>query len=57
MNIFFQLPQLNAEKMTLTGLNLFQKLFALTRLSNASPFTQEIESEEVSTICNSAIEN
>jgi len=31
----------------LTGLNLFQKLFALTRLSNASPFTQEVESEEV----------
>lgn len=41
-----KLPELNAEKMTLTGLSLFQKLFGLTRLSNASPFTPEVESEE-----------
>lgn len=37
--------------MTITGLNLFQKLFGLTRLSNASPFAQqETETEEVSQI-------
>lgn len=42
-----KLPELNAEKMTITGLNLFQKLFGLTRLSNASPFAQqETETEE-----------
>jgi ubiquitin carboxyl-terminal hydrolase 34 len=36
-----KLPELNAEKMTLTGMSLFQKLFGLTRLSNASPFAQQ----------------
>lgn len=48
--LIFQIPELNAEKMTLTGLNLFQKLFGLTRLSNASPINQQSESqsEEVS---------
>ncbi|XP_065661314.1 ubiquitin carboxyl-terminal hydrolase 34 isoform X2 [Hydra vulgaris] len=42
-----KLSELNAEKMTLIGLSLFQKLFGLTRLSNATPFVnKESDTEE-----------
>ena len=43
-----QLPEVNPETITFTGLGLFQQLFSLTRLSNASPFAQDSQNEEVS---------
>eukprot|EP00794_Sanderia_malayensis_P020521 gene20521-22540_t len=42
-----KLPEMNPETITFTGLGLFQQLFNLTRLSNASPFAQETQDEEI----------
>ncbi|XP_065067715.1 ubiquitin carboxyl-terminal hydrolase 34-like isoform X1 [Rhopilema esculentum] len=42
-----KLPEVNPETITFTGLGLFQQLFSLTRLSNASPFAQDSQNEEI----------
>jgi len=42
-----KLPEVNPETITFTGLGLFQQLFSLTRLSNASPFAEDPTNDEI----------